>query len=453
MAADPSPLGPLVVPFALGVHVTAALALLALDARARRIRWFVGFQAALVAWLALAAAQQVGLDAAWAGVARGVVSHLLPLAFLAFALVVRFDLPDGRALGVLAAGLLLLPLTARASPWYLAWVEGLHQAGLWVGSGVLVASARLAVADRAPGAARRTRARRLVRLLLAALPLVVTAAVLVDGGRGSTAVAALASTVAQGLVLVGAMRLQLYGVTLRVERAGELARDAAELERLALLGELGATVAHEVRNPLTGIRSLAQRLADGEVTDPARRARFGRLIVDEVDRLDRFVGSMLALARADGAAHPVADGADGATTSVATLLEDVQALVATRAGRRGVRLVLRAAAPAHPVARGPLAQVLLNLVLNAIEHSPSGGTVTLLAHPVADGLELVVRDEGPGIPAAARDTLFTAFAPGARGTGLGLAVARRVADARGWRLSADPSPSRGAVLRVYLPPP
>jgi signal transduction histidine kinase len=348
-------------------------------------------------------------------------------------------------------GALLLPLAHVRSPLHVGWLDDAWQVLLWSAAAVLVARARAPVVDREPGAQGRARLRGRVRLLLAAMPLLVTAAVLANDGRHVLVVAPLASAAAQGLALFGAVRLQLYGMARRTARTGALARDAAELERLALLGELGAVVAHEVRNPLTGIRSLAQRIGDGDVADPARRARFGQLIVTEVDRLERFVGSMLALAGDGGEAGPSHRNGDAPTAPLATLLEDVQALVAARAADRGVRVDVRTDAPGAVVPRGPLAQVLLNLVLNAIDHSPAGGTVALDARATAGGLEVVVRDAGPGIPPDRRAALFTPFAPGARGTGLGLAVVRRVADAQGWTVGVDDGPGPGATLRVRIP--
>jgi two-component system sensor histidine kinase HydH len=286
-----------------------------------------------------------------------------------------------------------------------------------------------------------------------ALVVVAFAVVALTRGPHDGAVAApVLSSVAQCLVLVGAVRLQLYGLAERAARTGALARDAAELERLALLGEVGATVAHEVRNPLTGIRSLAQRLASDEPVEGERRARFAALIVAEVDRLDRFVGGMLALARGDGAPPPEPASA----TDVPALLDDLQVLVAARAARRGVRVAARGAGAAD-APRGPLAQVLLNLLLNAIDHSPAGGTVTVDVRPAGGGLAVAVHDRGPGLSAEARAHLFRPFAPGARGTGLGLAVARRVADDRGWRVTvadgADGVPGTTFTLALPAAPP
>jgi hypothetical protein len=194
---------------------------------------------------------------------------------------------------------------------------------LWGAGAVVLARApapALAGDTRAPAVRQLARARRRVRVALVAMVAAIGALVLWDGGVGRAFLLIPACAAAtQLLLLVGVLRFELYGTARRgeragAERAGALAGDAAEMERLALLGELGATVAHEVRNPLTGIRSLAQRLGGDEPLAPERRARFAGLIVGEVDRLDRFVAGLLALARRDA---PPAPSAEPARTDVA----------------------------------------------------------------------------------------------------------------------------------------
>lgn len=452
----------------VGVHAATGVTLAAAGGGAPRVRAYLAFLALATVWLATLAAQALGsgaaVEVAWQ-IGR-FAAAALPVAFLGFGLVTLGAWTSARRRAAVALGLVGAAFAtgvepwaryAPNGPWPLAWLPGLWHGVLWTAGAVCVARVPSAVfagpGVSADDAARLTRARRRVRLTLATLVALVGLTVMRDRGLTGLAAVPVAATAAQFLVLVGTLRFQLYGVARRAERAGAartgaLARDAAELERLALLGELGATVAHEVRNPLTGIRSLAQRLAGDEPLAPERRARFAGLIVGEVDRLDRFVGSLLAVARR-GPETPHATS-EGATDAVA-LFDDLEALVAARAARAGVRLAFDAGTRVVHAPRGPLAQLLLNLVLNAVTHSPADGVVRVSVRADAAGAHFEVCDAGPGLSPDAAESLFAPFAPGARGTGLGLAIVRRVADAHGWRVAGETAREGGARFTLTVP--
>lgn len=443
----------LVIPLlAIGVHVTTAVGLIALDGRNVRVQRYLGFVAALTAWLVTLALFVSNPRDHAARLANDVASHVLPLAYVLFALSAWYaDHPPRRVvLGVALVGLALLPISVSDGPWSGARVVTAYHAVLWTAGAFVIWRTRVGTtADVA--ATRRGRGR--IRIALTAFALLNVAVLLIDPRRAVPVVLPLVASAAQLVALVGAQRYQLYGTARRAERegaerAGALVGDAAELERLALLGEIGAVVAHEVRNPLTGIRSLAQRLASDEPSDDARRQRFAALIVSEVDRLDRFVGAMLALARRDA---PATREVPVEPLRVAPLFEDLQALVASRAARRGVRVETRVDVPEVRATRGPVAQVLLNFLLNAIEQSPDDGAVTLWARASDDAVSLAVRDAGPGVPESARAHLFEPFAVGTQGSGLGLAVARRVAESCGWRVTLDDVAGGGAEFALVIP--
>ena len=104
-----------------------------------------------------------------------------------------------------------------------------------------------------------------------------------------------------------------------------------------------------------------------------------------------------------------------------------------------------------PAAREPLAQALLNLLLNALAHAPEGTAVELRARETADAVELTVRDHGPGIPPEARERIWEPFHSGSGGTGLGLAVVRRLAREHAWKVEVGDAPGGGAEFRLTLP--
>jgi len=217
---------------------------------------------------------------------------------------------------------------------------------------------------------------------------------------------------------------------------------------LATLGRLSAQMAHDIRNPLAAIRGAAQYL-DEELrrsSDLADAEEFLSLILDQTERLDRVVNEYRRLGRAEPELEP---------TDVDALVAAVVdgAKLSAEADVKGVDVV------AEPTEVGEVAldpelvtTALENLVRNAIEACETGGgTVTLSARVKGDRLELRVRDDGPGMDARTRERAESAFfTTKAQGSGLGLAFARRVAEAHGGTLSIDSALGRGTTVRLVL---
>jgi signal transduction histidine kinase len=217
------------------------------------------------------------------------------------------------------------------------------------------------------------------------------------------------------------------------------------MARLAVLGTLASSLAHEVRNPLAGVRSLAQRFRDDALDDEQRR-KYADVIVRESDRVARLVGRILDVSRR--LPRP-ADG--GAPIDLASLFDDVALLAGPKAEERGVELRCDAADGTALASREVLTQVLLNLVLNGVEHTPRGGCVTLAARIEPEGRVVEVSDEGPGIAPEHRARVFEPYWTTDGGTGLGLSVVKQLADDQGWQVLLDNAPGGGARLRVVMP--
>lgn len=247
-----------------------------------------------------------------------------------------------------------------------------------------------------------------------------------------------------GLTVVASMsgyladRLRVAGGDLAVAEAR-----AAEAERLASLGRLAAGLAHEIRNPLGGIAGSIEllRSSDG-LTDEDRR--LCEIVQREADRLNDLVGDMLDLSRPR---EPQRE-----EVNVSQLAKDVVAL-ATRSGRGEDVLVrydglesLRVYADSSQ-----LRQVLWNLVRNAVQASSAGFEVVVRVHMLPSGESAIeVSDHGPGIPVEGRSRIFDAFfTTRSQGTGLGLAVVKRIVDAHGWDI--DVVGTEGATFRVRIP--
>lgn len=227
-----------------------------------------------------------------------------------------------------------------------------------------------------------------------------------------------------------------------------------ERERLAAIGEMSRRVAHNIRNPLAGIRSLAELSAvesppDSPVADHQRR------ILSTVDRFDRWLNELLSVSTpldVSPQAQPIRPWLAGLVEAHRAMAED-----------RGVVLVLDdAGAPEEaPIDRRHLEQAVAAVISNAIEISPEGGRVEVRVVTTHRGVwSITVTDQGPGIGPEAREKLFRPYfttKPG--GTGIGLAIAHRVARDHGGNLTAENRPEPptnpdfgpGALFRIELP--
>lgn len=238
-----------------------------------------------------------------------------------------------------------------------------------------------------------------------------------------------------------------------VER-GSLSEQLAQSQKLAVLGELSSGIAHEINTPLAVIGQEAELLrADVETLGPGpvREGLARRLdsIETQVRRCGDITHGMLQLVRkAAPVCQPVA---------LAQLCEDMALLAEREAQRRGVRIVRRYTPAMDEMLTDPpqLKQVVLNLLVNAVQAVQAGGRVELAARPGAPGwVEIEVRDDGPGIPEQNLTRIFNPFfttKPPGQGTGLGLSVCLGIVDRLGGTLGAANAPGGGAVFTVRLP--
>lgn len=220
--------------------------------------------------------------------------------------------------------------------------------------------------------------------------------------------------------------------------------DLRRAERLGALGELAAGIAHEVRNPLTALRTTAELLAEA-YPEGHKRHRMAQLHLSELDRLDQVVQKFLDFARPKPPAACDVDAAD--------VLERAQALLQTTARDKGV--AIEVTAPAQLRLRADpdlLLQVLLNLGLNALQHSPKGTVVTLGASSTGDAERITVDDQGAGVSAEVVDTLFDpCVTTRPEGSGLGLSIASRIVEAHGGLLTFAPREGGGTRFEIALP--
>ncbi len=218
-------------------------------------------------------------------------------------------------------------------------------------------------------------------------------------------------------------------------------------EHQAALGFLTAGLAHEIRNPLGSIRGCAELLSDGG--EDAQRERVSALLVRETERLDGVLTRFLRFARQERT--------DAAPSDIGRLVDEVVELVAGEASGRGVEVShLRCSElPVVRVDRGGVQQVLLNLVVNALQVQEDGGTVRIVSGVEENGeprLFVRVEDAGPGVPIDQRAAVFHPYySTRPDGTGLGLAVSRRVLAEHGGTLQVEDASLGGASFVLRLP--
>ncbi len=227
----------------------------------------------------------------------------------------------------------------------------------------------------------------------------------------------------------------------------DLERKLKRSEHLALLGQMAASVAHEIRNPLNSISGFAQ-LLDEETEEGDSRKRFARIIVQESGRIDRIVGDTLVFSReapptlnevslneiAASCAVSLADGAAQSSVTVCTRLDPSLPHIMGHVGQ--------------------LEQLLSNLITNAIQAMPEGGEV-LVSTTASDGwARVVVADTGPGIQPGAHERVFLPFfTTKSDGTGLGLAICSKIAEDLGGTIVIVDGLKRGAAFKVSFPIP
>ncbi len=222
-------------------------------------------------------------------------------------------------------------------------------------------------------------------------------------------------------------------------------------ERLASLGQMAAGIAHEINNPLATIGTCAEgllrRLREGR-EDPALLKDYLVIIEEEVRRCQAITNGMLSFVR-----H---DGGDRMPLDVRQLIDKTLALVGFQGRLRNVKVVLDLGSEPLRVRanEGGLRQVLLALVVNALDAMEDSGTLTLFAATVDGRVTLRVRDTGPGIPTPLLHRIFDLFftTKSARGgTGLGLPIAHKIARENGGDLTVSSAPGSGATFTVTLP--
>jgi len=217
--------------------------------------------------------------------------------------------------------------------------------------------------------------------------------------------------------------------------------------------QMTADIAHELRTPLSLIIGHADAVHDGVL--PPTRENF-EIIRDEALRLDHLVEDLRMLSLADAGELSI----DLQEVSAQKLLRDIQTTYLQIAAQKNVTIHLDVAQDVQMlnIDPGRMTQVLTNILDNALRHTPEGGQIDVLARNVENGVEISIKDNGPGIDGEDVNRIFTRFyrADEARsrdygGSGLGLAIARSIVQAQNGEIWAESAPGQGLTIYIKMP--
>lgn len=246
-------------------------------------------------------------------------------------------------------------------------------------------------------------------------------------------------------------------------QAGELAVLEEQLrlsDRLAVVGELTSSLAHELRNPLGTIRGTVEILNE-ELPEEARNTEFFQILIKETERMSAVVENYLNFARKQKAPDSIYD--------IREIVETTGMILASRARRDRVRLRVTLPDRDLPITGDPndLRQILVNLIMNGLEAMTEPGHIdiagrivqpadvsTTFAEDVRDTpvLQLTVTDQGPGISPEAQVQIFQPFfTTKMDGTGLGLSIVKRIADRHHWHIAVTSTEGKGTTFTLSMP--
>ncbi len=223
-----------------------------------------------------------------------------------------------------------------------------------------------------------------------------------------------------------------------------LQQQVVHSQRLAAVGEMAASVAHEIKNPLAGISGVVQVLRDSTPAEDPRRGLMTE-VLGQVERLDHTVRQFLLLAKPWRA--------DAQECDLRDIIRRVSALVTDHPVFAEVQIEFPEETPMLAWVDPTLVEQLLwNVYLNAAQAMRKGGVIRH-EYRVTEGVtQLAVADDGPGIPVEARERVFTPFfTTKTEGVGLGLSICKSIMEAHGGTVSIENAPARGAIIRMSFP--
>jgi signal transduction histidine kinase len=241
------------------------------------------------------------------------------------------------------------------------------------------------------------------------------------------------------------------------EMAAELQRRAGERDQLETMkDEFVLTASHELRSPLTSVQGFAELLMLERDKLERKQADTVEIILDNTRHLVRLLNDLLDLARSDAGRLTI----KATPSDVAAVVEDPVRTMLSQTQAKGQALAqeIQPGLPQVKVDRDRIRQVLVNLLTNAHQYCPEGASILVTATGQADGVQLAVSDDGPGMAADQLEHIFERFTRGdagltqyVGGTGLGLAISKSLVELHGGTLAVESTEGHGSTFRVWLP--
>ena len=267
----------------------------------------------------------------------------------------------------------------------------------------------------------------------------------------------------QSEIVTGTLRQHYFAITVAAVRAGDTSgavvvlHDISELRRLERVRrDFVANVSHEFRTPLTAIQGFSETLLAGAIDDPQNRTRFLEIILEHSRRLARLTEDLLVLSKMDAERLEL----EIRRLSVSALIESCLETAQRRAAEKELLISVNMPPDLRDIAgdRRRLAEVLQNLLDNAIQYTLPGGQIIITAKTADDEIILTVTDTGIGIPKADQSRIFERFyrvdaarSREAGGTGLGLAIAKHLVEVHGGRLWVESEIGQGSQFHFSVP--
>jgi signal transduction histidine kinase len=228
----------------------------------------------------------------------------------------------------------------------------------------------------------------------------------------------------------------------------EVEEQLSAAQKLSALGQLSASLAHEIKNPLSSIKGTAEILLDEFPKDHPKR-EFVEILLKETKRLNNTVEEVLGFSR-----RGLQGKEKKETESLSRVIDRVTSLLASQLLKKNIKLTVtgRDAGKTCFVFGEKFSQVFLNIILNGIDATPPGGEITVETMKQDNGCIISVRDNGSGIPDEHKDKIFSAFySTKEGGTGLGLSISKKIVESYNGTLTLSDAETGGACFTVFLP--